>query len=98
MNKRDVELIFVSTADPKKKFIYPQTVDPRFWLPSEEAYSFTLECMLDAGMKGEYKLYLNLPDSYESLHNDPRYSIRLANEDMWDEETGYNLISTINIE
>ena len=98
VNKRDVELIFVSTADPKKKFIYPQTVDPRFWLPSEEAYSFTLECMLDAGMKGEYKLYLNLPDSYESLHNDPRYSIRLANEDMWDEETGYNLISTINVE
>ena len=98
MNKRDVELVFVSTADPTKRYIFPQTEDPRFWLPQEEAYSFTLSCVLKDMSAGQYKLYLNLPDPYPTLHNDPRYSIRLANEDMWDEETGYNLISTINVE
>ncbi len=97
MNKRDVELIFVSATDESKKFVYPQTsVDPRFWLPGE--HTFTLSCSLDAQMKGEYKLYLNLPDPYESLHNDPRYSIRLADENMWEEATGYNYLTSINIE
>ena len=97
MNKRDVELIFVSVADASKKFVYPQTsVDPRFWLPGE--HTFTLSCSLDAQMKGEYKLYLNLPDPYESIHNDPRFSIRLADKDMWDEETGYNYLTTINVQ
>ena len=97
MNKRDVELIFVSATDESKKFVYPQTsVDPRFWLPGE--HTFTLSCSLDAQMKGEYKLYLNLPDPYESLHNDPRYSIRLADENMWEEATGYNYLTTITVE
>lgn len=96
-NKRDVELIFVSVSDPTKKFIYPQAEDPRFW-QGGETYNFDLSCTLDASMKGEYKLYLNLPDPYESLHNDPRFSIRLANENVWEETTGYNLLTTITVQ
>lgn len=97
VNKRDVELIFASATDASKVFVYPQTsVDPRFWLPGE--HTFTLSCNLDAQMKGEYKLYLNLPDPYESLHNDPRFSIRLADENMWEEATGYNYLTTITVE
>ena len=97
MNKRDVELVLVSVSDPSKKYVYPQTVDPRFWLPGEE-HKFTLSCTLDANMKGEYKLYLNLPDPYASIHDNPRFSIRLANVDVWEETTGYNYIYTINVE
>lgn len=97
VNKRDVELIFVSATDASKKFVYPQTsVDPRFWLPGE--HTFTLAFNLDANMEGQYKVYLNLPDPYESLHNDPRYSIRLADKDMWEESTGYNYLTTINVQ
>ena len=96
MNKRGLELVFVKASDPTKKYIYEQTEDPRFWLPGE--HTFTLSCMLNAEMQGEYKLYLNLPDPYPSLHNDPRYSIRLANENVWEEKTGYNYIATINIQ
>jgi hypothetical protein len=96
MNKRGLELIFVKANDPTKKYVFEQAEDPRFWLPGE--HRFTLSCTLDAAMQGEYKLYLNLPDPYPSLHDDPRYSIRLANKDTWDEQTGYNLISTIMIE
>ena len=96
-NKRDVELIFVSAADATKKYIYPQTADPRFWMAGEKRI-VNLACTLDANMKGEYKVYLNLPDPYASLHNDPRYSIRLANENMWEEATGYNYLTTITVE
>ena len=95
MNSRDVELIFVNTATGEK-YVFPQEEDPRFWMP-DETTTFTLSCRLTNVIPGEYKLYLNLPDPYESLHNDPRYSIRLANEDVWEEETGYNYITTINV-
>lgn len=98
MNKRDVELIFVNTANPSDKYVFPQeSVDPRFWLPEEE-HKFTLFCSLIDFKPGEYKLYLNLPDPYESIHNDPNFSIRLANENVWEAETGYNYIATINVE
>ena len=96
-NKRELEMIFVSVSDPDKKFVYKQTEDPRFWMAGEKRV-VNLSCKLDAGMKGEYKLYLNLPDPYASLHDDPRYSIRLANKDCWDEKTGYNYLTTVTVE
>jgi hypothetical protein len=97
MNARDVELVFVNTGNPSEKHIFKQDVDPRFWMPGETS-KFTLSCVLKDLSAGEYKLYLNLPDPYPSLHDDPRYSIRLANENVWEEETGYNYIATINVE
>ena len=96
MNKRAVELVFVSKDNPGKKFVYPQTADPRFWLPDED-HIFTLSCTLDAAMAGDYDVYLNLPDPYASLHDDPNFSIRLANLNVWDATTGYNLITTISV-
>ena len=42
-------------------------------------------------------MYLCLPDPEETLKDDPRYSIRLANTDMWDETEGWNLLTTINL-
>ena len=86
----------VLSAFTEQKFIYPQTEDPRFWLPGEE-HKFTLACNLDSSMQGDYKLYLNLPDPYPSLHEDPRYSIRLANDSVWEEATGYNYLTTITV-
>jgi len=97
VNKRDLELIFVSVNDPEKIFIYPQTEDPRFWMGGEK-HKCTLSCTLDSEIQGEYKMYINLPDPYPTLHNDPRYSIRLANENMWEEATGYNYVTTINVQ
>jgi len=97
VNKRDVELIFVRANDPSKKYVFQQEEDPRFWMGGEK-HKFTLSCVLNDVTPGEYELYLNLPDPYPSLHDDPRYSIRLANKDMWEEETGYNYLTTLTIE
>ena len=96
MNKRDVELVFVNANNPAEKHVFPQTVDPRFWLPGEE-HKFTLSCMLKDFQEGQYKLYLNLPDPYPSIHDNPLFSIRLANDNVWDAATGYNYIATINV-
>jgi len=97
MNKRGLELILIDSSDPAKKFVFPQTVDPRYWLPGDP-HKFTLSGVLNNVPAGKYQLYLNLPDPYASLHDDPRYSIRLANENMWDYKTGYNYLTTITVE
>jgi hypothetical protein len=35
-------------------------------------------------------MYLNLPDPKPTLHDNPKFSIRLANSGIWNEATGYN--------
>lgn len=40
--------------------------------------------------KGEYEVLLHLPDGYKSLQSNPAYSIRLANDDVWEAATGFN--------
>ena len=40
---------------------------------------------------------MNLPDPCETLHQDPRFSIRLANTGTWNEETGYNTLYSFTI-
>ena len=42
-------------------------------------------------------LYLNLPDHSTKLHDNPLYSIRLANEGTWMEDTGFNKLYTFNL-
>lgn len=97
VNKRDVELIFVSTTNPNDKFVYPQTdIEPRLWM-GRESQHILLKCTLDKKMAGTYNVYLNLPDPYPSLHDNPNYSIRLANKDTWEQETGYNKLGEITL-
>ena len=93
-NPRTVELVFVSKNDPSQKFAYKQPIDPRFWMPGETS-TVTLRAKLDKQMAGEYGVYLNLPDAYDVLHDNPAFSIRLANEDIWDEKTGYNHLTDV---
>lgn len=40
--------------------------------------------------EGIYDVFLNLPDMAPSIHDNPMYSIRFANEDTWEPSTGYN--------
>lgn len=97
-NKRAVELVFVKAGDHAQKYVFSQTaIDPRFWLP-KQSHQALLLCNLPKDMHGEYHVCLNLPDPYPSLHDDPRYSIRLANTNMWDQETGYNYLTTVTVD
>jgi Domain of unknown function (DUF4832)/Domain of unknown function (DUF4874) len=54
---------------------------------------------LDAAMPtGTYDLLLNLPDVAPSLRDRAAYSVRLANRDTWEADTGYNrLLASVEI-
>ena len=52
---------------------------------------------LPSGISGEVTLWLNLPDPCETLRNNPLYSIRLANKDIWDEASGFNKLQTLTL-
>ena len=95
-NPRDVELVFISKIDSSDKYVYKQDIDPRFWMAGE-THEINLLAQLDDSMSGEYNVYLNLPDPYDTLHDNPAFSIRLANENMWEEETGYNYLTSITL-
>jgi hypothetical protein len=93
-NPRDIELIFISKTDSSEKHVYRQNIDPRFWMPGETQI-VELTAQLNDDMLGEYEVYLNLPDPCETLHDNPAFSIRLANENIWEENTGYNYLTDI---
>ncbi|MCC9076621.1 DUF4832 domain-containing protein [Litorilinea aerophila] len=69
-------------------------VDPRRWTPGAE-HLFSVSVAIPAHVvPGTYRLALWLPDPYESLRQNPAYSIRFANEAVWDEETGLNVLAS----
>ncbi len=94
-NPRDIEFLLINTADAKDVYRVVPDSDPRFWFTDEMQ---TIEASFVPKKAGAYKLYLNLPDPQPTLHTNPRYSIRLANTDCWEETTGYNYLTTIMVE
>jgi len=88
-NPRGVELILDSGTDI---YVADVNADPRRW---EAGDNQTLDkyFRIPADIpEGYYSVRLNLPDPANSLHDNPLYSIRLANDSVWDETTGYNTL------
>lgn len=90
INPRAVELILVD-GNGKKTVYELDDVDPRYWFAGSDI-AVDKHITLPADASGQCTLYLNLPDPKETLHDNPRFSIRLANDDVWDDETGYNKV------
>lgn len=44
---------------------------------------------------GEYDLLLNMPDKYAGISNRPEFAIRLANQHVWEDATGYNKLNHV---
>ena len=67
-------------------------VDPRYWFAGE---TVTVDEIISipSDASGECRLYLNLPDPEETLHDNPLFSIRLANDGIWNEDKGYNRLA-----
>jgi hypothetical protein len=88
MNPRAVEFVLVD-GKGKKTVLECKDIDPRYWFAGE---TVTLEksIKIPADATGACTLYLNLPDPKPTLHDHPRFAIRLANDNVWDEATGYN--------
>lgn len=94
-NPRDAELVLCDASGKVLK-TWPLNSDPRYWMPAEEKVIDQTVTLPD-GISGALTLYLNLPDPCETLHNNPLFSIRLANEGVWNEATGYNKLYSFSI-
>lgn len=95
-NERPVKLIMRS-QDGSKTYTYDVATDIRKWYSGTQ--TITIKITTNAAMqKGKYNLLLYMPDKYSSIASRPAYAIRLANENVWEETTGYNkLNATITI-
>ena len=95
INPRGVELVLVDGNG--NKTVYAQDdVDPRYWFAGEkQVLDKTIK--LPAEATGKCTLYLNLPDPKPAIHDNPLFSIRLANDEVWDETTGYNKIAEFTL-
>ena len=87
-NERPVHLIL---RNQQSTVTIPLTADPRRWLPNGTVSAINEQVEIPADLsEGTYHLYLHLPDAYSALSGNAKYAIRLANEEVWDETTGYN--------
>lgn len=68
--------------------------DIRYWQSGTIQIDKTIDVSIDIE-RGDYNLHLWLPDAV--LQNQ-EYAIRCANDDVWQSETGFNLLGQITIE
>jgi Domain of unknown function (DUF4832)/Domain of unknown function (DUF4874) len=83
---RPVQLI-LKNKDTQAVIVQEFSTDIRKW------FTGTIKLEGDFAINasaGQWDLYLNLPDKNTSINKRFEYSIRLANENVWDETTGYN--------
>jgi hypothetical protein len=91
-NRRGVEFILQREASGEV-YSFPQEIDPRTWKPGQK-YAVEATLALPANMApGAYRMGLYLPDVSPRLRADPRYAYRVANEGVWDEESGFNILA-----
>lgn len=87
-NPRPVKLVLRHTGSGAE-YTVDTDGDPRRWFSGDTNWETSVS--LPANMqKGKYKLFLFLPDKYESIASNPDYAIRLANENVWEAAKGYN--------
>ena len=90
-NRRPVDLVL--TDGTTRRSVRLAGLDARQWQPGSPT-TVTAVLRLPADLApGDYTLALRLPDEAANLAGDPRYAIRLGNDDVWDEVTGDNVLT-----
>jgi hypothetical protein len=90
-NPRNVEIVIESKSNQKRYFV-SMPVDPRMWQPGDTISLSGVAGLPENIPNGTYSVFLNLPDPDPRLHNNPDYSVRFANENVWEPHFGYNLL------
>ncbi len=88
-NPRNLEFV-IRNKSTGQRYRVITGEDPCFWQSGD-----TVEVQLDTGIpstidEGSYELLMHLADPIDALHNRPEYAIRLANENVWEDSSGYN--------
>ena len=99
INPRQLHFVIRNSDDPSELYDFVSETDPRVW-EGCNSYVHKETLHMPEGLKSgaKYTVYLNLPDESKHLANDPRYSVRFANKDVWDEATGYNRLAEFTAE
>ena len=89
--------LFVVLQEPNSIFLTKLELDPRTWQPGDS--SFTASIRLPSDMvQMDYNLALWLPDESATLQANPLYAVRFANEGIWDEVAGYNILGKVMVD
>lgn len=95
-NTKNTYLIFRSTTDGtlyRKKLDF----DVRYVVP-EVDYELEKSVSVSDIPAGDYELLLDIADTFSTIEERPEYKIRLANDEVWEPETGYNkLLHTVTL-
>ncbi|MET6996616.1 DUF4832 domain-containing protein [Chitinophaga defluvii] len=96
-NPRPVELILQHTSTGERYHVQLPD-DPRYWSPQQVITLTAIAGIPGDTPAGVYKLLLSLPAPEKQLYGHPDYAIRFANQDVWQEKSGFNdLHATIRI-
>lgn len=94
-NERPVQLIL---RKGNQTFTIPIDSDMRKWFTGKTKLEGVVKLPSDIAA-GTYELLLFMPDKYSSLNKRPEYAIRLANENVWEESTGFNkLMASVKVQ
>ncbi len=91
-NPRNLELILRDNTN-KIQYRVVTTEDPRYWLSGDSVNIEISAGIMDTMPEGNYELLMHLADPQKALHNRSAYSIRLANENLWEDSTGFNSLN-----
>ncbi|HEY6975824.1 MAG TPA: DUF4832 domain-containing protein [Chitinophagaceae bacterium] len=87
-NARPARIIMRNTQS-NEIFSFDINTDVRKWFSGK--VSLNIKIVLPANMhEADYEILMFLPDGFPSIAARPEYAIRFANENMWEEKTGYN--------
>ncbi len=91
VKSRPIYLVFENDTD--RYNIELANVDVRKWVSGPVVLTRQTVNLPPDMKSGTYKLALWLPDASVSLQSQPCYSVRFANQNVWDASKGYNLIT-----
>lgn len=93
INRRPMQWVIVNVADDSDRHVIPSPKDPREWKGSHEYYYYETITLPQLKSGATYKLALELPDAAPTLSGKPEFSVRLASEGVWEEDTGLNVLT-----
>lgn len=95
MNPRDAYLVLTNSSGTEIGR-WALGSDPRTWHPESGIISISTDIALPDNASGDCTLWLALPDGAPTLASNPKFSIRLANEGVWNEGKGMNKLTVLS--
>ncbi|MBN8581091.1 MAG: DUF4832 domain-containing protein [Anaerolineae bacterium] len=93
VNERPLVVVLFNDSE---RYEVQTSIDPRTWQPGTSSFNIQLHIPSNAD-EGDYQLALWFPDASETLQSNPLYAIQFANENIFDEATGYNSLGIIKV-